>query len=81
LIVSDDGLNQGTSEMVVIIPTTTKFRNLALHIEIDLKRRSFLMMEQLRAISVDRLIKPLDELEESKMNKVDSCLRMILSLE
>ncbi|MEN8908133.1 MAG: type II toxin-antitoxin system PemK/MazF family toxin [Clostridiales bacterium] len=81
LVVSDDGLNQGTSELVIIVPTTTKFRNLSLHIKIDLKKRSFLMMEQLRSISVDRLVKFLGDLDENKMNKVDNILKMILSLD
>jgi len=56
LIVSIDVLNAGPSELVVIVPFTTRDRGLSSHIQVDppeggLVRPSFALCEAVRSIS------------------------------
>lgn|ERR1700722_1856411 len=69
LIVSNNIVNQGPSNMVIIVPCTSQNKNVPSHIRIvppegGVKSISYAVCEQIRAISKERLIK--------KYGKVDS---------
>lgn len=60
LIISCDDMNYGTSGLVIVIPMTSKNKGIDSHVRIDppnggLSKTSFLLCEQIRAISKDRL--------------------------
>lgn len=85
LIVSPDWLNQGPSEMVFAVPLTTRFKNIETHVRIDppvgdIERTSYIMPEQLRAISVDRLGKYIGTVPDDVLQEVREHLCMLLEL-
>lgn len=62
LIISNNIINQGPSNMVIIVPCTSKQKHVPSHIRIDppnggLELISFIVCEQIRSISKARLIK------------------------
>lgn len=62
LIISNNMMNQGSSNMVIIVPCTSKHKSIPSHIRIDppnggLESVSFAVCDQIRAISKGRLIK------------------------
>ena len=85
LIVSDDRFNRSPADLVIAIPITSKDKRIPSHIEINppeggLKVRSFMICEQIRAISTERLIKPLGSVKTSTLNQVEQRLRLLLNL-
>ena len=61
VIVSDDTFNHGPAGMVVVVPLTTTGRGVPLHVVVDppdggVRARSFIKCEDIRSISVERLI-------------------------
>lgn len=61
LIISNNRVNQGPSNLLIIVPCTTKMKNIPSHICIDppnggLTSCSYLVCEQLRSISKERLV-------------------------
>lgn len=82
LIISHDTFNNGWSGLVIIIPITSRERNIPSHIEIDgLPKRSFILCEQLRTVDKKRLgDKPLGLVTDNILRKVEFCLRNILDL-
>ena len=74
LIVSSDSFNEGLSELVIVIPITSKDRGIISHIRFDppeggIKVPSFAVCEQIRSISKNRLIK--------KMGMVKNIMKLI----
>ena len=62
LILSTDSFNQGPTELVIIVPLTSKDKRNPAHVKISpadggLKTPSFALCEQIRAISTVRLVK------------------------
>lgn len=60
LVISDAIFNNGPSELIVVLPLTSKFRPVNWHIQIDppeggLKVRSYIMADQIRTLSLDRI--------------------------
>lgn len=56
VVSSRNGLHIGRGAgVVMVVPTTTKDRDLPWHVPVALKRPSFAMCEQLRAVSTDRI--------------------------
>jgi mRNA interferase MazF len=85
LVVSQDIFNQGPAQLVMMIPITTTARNIPLHVEVKppsggLKRRSFVMCENLRSISRERLGKRLGSIDRVTMREVEDRLRVLLDL-
>jgi len=81
LIISDDLLNQSLAEMVIILPITSKNKNIPTHIEINydfLEMKSYIKTEDIRAISVNRLIKRLGMVEGQILDHVSECIKMLL---
>lgn len=85
VIVSDDVYNHGASEMVAIVPITSWRKGIPLHVVADppdggLTQQSFVMCDQVRTISVNRLTKKYGVLSEAVMHDIDDRLRIFLSL-
>src|SRR5258706_13274139 len=59
LVVSDDQFNKGRGRMVFVASLTTVYRNVIWHVEVvppegGLIRRSFILCDQTRSVSIDR---------------------------
>ncbi|WP_165235119.1 type II toxin-antitoxin system PemK/MazF family toxin [Aquisphaera insulae] len=85
LIVSDDALNSGPRGLVVVIPITGTARGLPSHVPVippegGLIKPSVIMVEQVRAISKDRLGRRYGATTKATMDRVDRILRIILGL-
>ncbi len=81
LVVSDDMFNHGLSEMVILVPITSKHRGIPTHIELDsefLNLKSYIKTEDIRSVSVKRLLKKLGTVEKEVMNRVEQRLKMLL---
>ncbi len=81
LIISDDLFNQSLADMVIVIPITSKRKGIPTHIEIDydfMEVKSYIKTEDIRAISVDRLIKRLGSVDNNILENVSDCLKMLL---
>jgi mRNA interferase MazF len=84
-IVSANAFNRGRHGLVTVCPLTrTEFRT-PLHVELPageagLRARSFVLCEQIRTISTDRLVSRLGSLRLSTMTNIDDRLRMVLDL-
>ena len=85
LLVSDDRFNNGPAELVIAIPLTTRDRALYSHIRVEapeggLKRKSFVMCEQIRNFSRERMLRRLGRVEKVTMFKVENILQSLLYL-
>lgn len=85
LILSQDIFNSGPSGLVMMAPLTTVQRDLPLHVEITppeggLKRKSYVMCENLRSITRERLSGRLGSVGFSTMAEVENRLRVLLQL-
>ena len=82
VIVSSDGFNRSRPGLVITIPTTTTKRGWTTHVEIDthtgLKETSYALVEQLRATSTERLIRPIGEADPGTMNRLTRVIRELL---
>lgn len=85
VIVSADTFNTGPSTLVIVCPMTTADRRIPYHVRVDppeggLRATSFVLCDQVRAISVGRLISLLGALGPASMASIDDRLRILLDL-
>ena len=85
VIVSDDTFNHGPAGMVVVVPLTTTGRGVPLHVVVDppdggVRARSFIKCEDIRSISVERLIDHWGAVSDAVMRDVEDRLRILLNL-
>ncbi len=86
LIVSDDQLHHPRLRIVIVVPGTTTIRRLPLHVLAEpgedngLERPTAFQVEQVRAISTERLIARLGHLNAETVGTVDETLRHVLRL-
>ena len=85
VIVSDDTFNSGPAGLLVVVPMTTTWRGVPLHVPIDppeggLRKRSMVKCEDIRSISVERLIEYWGSLSASTMSAIEDRLRILLRL-
>ncbi|MCB1149780.1 MAG: type II toxin-antitoxin system PemK/MazF family toxin [Chlamydiia bacterium] len=83
LIISNNAMNKGPSGLVIVVPMTSKNRNIPSHIRLNppeggVSLSSFAMCEQIRSISKERLVKKLGKVQRSLLVEVDSWLRDLL---
>lgn len=88
VIVSSDVSNRGPSGMVAVAPITSRDKRVPLHVRVDppeggLERPSFVMCDQVRTVSVDRLDRARGAagvLSSGTMVEVDDRIRIFLDL-
>lgn len=85
LIVSVNTFNHGPAELVVLVPITTKCKNIPLHValsplETGLSCVSFAKCEDLRSVSLKRLDRCLGAVASGTMQLVEDRLRILLDL-
>ena len=85
LIVSDDSLNRSSADLVIVIPITSKQKNIPSHVEMvppegGLKLRSFIKCEDIRSITTNRLIKAMGKVDRATLDSVEERLRLLLNL-
>ena len=74
LVISNNLINKGSSELLIIVPLTTVFKGIPSHIRIDpsegkLDKLSFAICEQVRCISKERLIDKLGTIQSKPILK------------
>ncbi len=85
LIVSADVFNQGWSGLVTVMPLTSRGRQVRSHVPVHppeggLSVPSFIMCEQARAFSVERLLRHRGRVSSATMAEVEDRLRVLLDL-
>ena len=86
LIVSDDRLHHPILRMVIVVPGTSTIRSVPLHVVVEPDNGSGLAVptafqaEQVRAVSVARLVERLGRLDPVSRHAIDEILRNALSL-
>jgi len=85
VIVSVDQFNQGPSGLVIVVPITSKDRNIRSQVTIEageggLKTRGFAMCEAVRSISLDRMSRRRGVVSPETMKKVAYCLQVLLGI-
>jgi len=70
---------------IVVIPLTTKAKGISLHVQVSppeggLDHTSYIKCEDVRAISKQRLLKPLGKVSPSTVAKVEDRLRILPGL-
>lgn len=85
VVVSSDILNNGPGELVAVVPIATTRYGLRSHIELDpdssgLGHVSYARCDQLRAVSVDRLLVRWGMVGPEELGEIDRALRFVLDL-
>jgi mRNA interferase MazF len=80
-----DRLNHGPAGLVIVVPITSKDRGIALHVPIDppaggLTARSFAKPEDVRSVSVERLMRKTGSVPAALLDEVRDRLRILLDL-
>ena len=85
LVVSVDRFNAGPAGLAVVLPVTTKQRDIPFHVMVappdgGLRRRSFVKCEDVRSVSTDRLSRRLGAVAPTTLSEVEDRLRILLGL-
>lgn len=85
VVVSADDFNAGPSGLVVVCPMTTRERRIRFHVPIQppeggLRVRSFVLCDQVRTVSTERLMSRSGALAAASMTAIDERLRILLDL-
>jgi mRNA interferase MazF len=85
VVVSVDRFNHGAAGLIVVVPITTTFRKIPMHIEVyppegGLEYHSFIQCDQPRCISRVRLVHHLGAVAKDTMEQVEDRLRVLLGL-
>lgn len=85
MVLSEDIFNHGLSELVVVLPLTSKNHDIPLRIAIEtpeggVKKTSFIMPEMIRPISSKRLLEYWGRVNEATMHNVEEHARILLGL-
>lgn len=84
LVLSADSFNQGYSGLCIVVPLTSKDKNNPLHVTVlpdegGIVVKSFILCEQVRAVSHDRLSShPLGFVQEKTLMRVEFILKTLL---
>jgi mRNA interferase MazF len=86
LIVSADEINQGPSNLCIVVPFTTRDRGILLHVPVDppeggLTVHSVLLVEQVHATDQGRLANLLGRVSPQTLGQVEDHLRIALGLD
>ena len=85
LVISDDLFNHGPAGLVIVLPFTSRYRDISLRIPIEppeggLKVRSYLMPEMIRSISTSRLKVRWGKVDSRTLARAEEHVRILLGL-
>jgi mRNA interferase MazF len=85
LVISNDILNQSASAIITVVPITTKARNLRSYLRVEppdggLAQVSYLICDQVRTISKERLGRRYGMLSRAALAEVETRLKFLLDL-
>lgn len=85
LVISEDIFNSGPAGLVITCPITSKNRQIRAHLEVlppegGLAMPSYIMTEQVRTVSKNRLIRKTGRVSVATMEEVEDKLRIIVGL-
>jgi mRNA interferase MazF len=85
LVISVDELNQSAADLVIVLPVTTREKNIRSHVAVDrgeggLRSRSFVKCEDIRSISIRRLRRRLGSVPPETLAAVEDRLRILLGI-
>ena len=85
LIISVGAFNRTPSGIAVVVPLTSRQRNIPSHVEVNppeggLQIRSYIRCEDIRCISQERLLTRRGEVSRGTIDQVERRLRLILGL-
>ncbi len=85
LVISVDSFNAGPAGLVVVLPLTTRVKGIPFHVEVNppeggLGERSFIKCEDIRSISMDRLVSPLGAVSQATLARVEERVRILLEM-
>jgi mRNA interferase MazF len=85
LIISATTFNHGPANLVTVLPITTKDRSIPSHVKIKpttstLQKTSFIICEQIRTISQDRLTKRVGVINKDTLQSVEKIVGMMLGI-
>jgi mRNA interferase MazF len=85
LVVSVDPFNQGPAALVVLLPITTRAKEIPFHVSLSpreggLSQPSFIKCEDIRSLAKERLTRRLGKVTSETMHQVEDRLRILLGL-
>ena len=85
LVISVDHFNQGPAGLVIVLPITSRRKNIPLHVEISppeggVDRKSYIKCEDIRSISKERLQRCLGRVTGETLREVEDRLRILLDI-
>jgi mRNA interferase MazF len=85
LVVSVNLFNQSPAELVIVVPLTTKEKNIRTHVPLlppegGVREQSFIKCEDVRSISTERLTSRWGVVAPATMNQIEDCLRILMGL-
>lgn len=85
LVVSEDIFNRGPAGLVIVLPMTSRARGIPSHVPIEppeggVDRRTMVLCEAVRSISVERLVERWGTVERRTLAAVEDRLRILLRL-
>ena len=85
LVISVDIFNKGPSGLAVVLPVTSKYKSIPLHVEINppeggVKKTSYIKCEDIRSISRERLISFWGKVSAKSMEAIEDRLKILLGL-
>jgi mRNA interferase MazF len=85
VVISEDTFNQGPAGLVIIVPMTTRDRRIPMHVAVSppdggVRQRSFVKCEDVRSISVERMLERWGTISDQTMHIVEDHVRVLLGL-
>jgi mRNA interferase MazF len=85
LVVSEDILNRGPALLVVVVPITSRAKNVRSHVRVEppeagLSLTSYIKTEDVRSVSHERLVRRMGVASAQTLSDVEYRLRIILGL-
>ncbi len=85
LIISVDLFNHGPAELIVILPITSKKKNIPFHVTLkppegNINVESYIKCEDIRSASRNRLINKIGHVSDETMALVEDRLRILMDL-
>lgn len=83
VVVSGNRMNGSRAGLVIVVPVTTRRRGLPSHVELDgggLKEISYAKVEDLKSVSVERLVRHIGAASTAAMARIETIARLLMEL-